>query len=87
MRIILGVLAPDAGEVRWRGQPMNDEIRRRVGCAESGVRRSAYRIVGSDHTSIAIAGDSGTDDAAPRLDRTSCGTLPVPCVRLDVVST
>jgi ABC-2 type transport system ATP-binding protein len=31
MRIILGVLAPDAGEVRWRGQPMNDEIRRRVG--------------------------------------------------------
>jgi ABC-type uncharacterized transport system ATPase subunit len=31
MRIILGVLEPDAGEVRWRGQPMNDEIRRRVG--------------------------------------------------------
>jgi ABC-type multidrug transport system ATPase subunit len=31
MRIILGVLAPDAGEVRWRGQPINDEIRRRVG--------------------------------------------------------
>jgi ABC-2 type transport system ATP-binding protein len=31
MRIILGVLAPDAGEVRWRGQPMNDKIRRRVG--------------------------------------------------------
>ena len=22
MRIILGVLAPDAGEVRWRGQPI-----------------------------------------------------------------
>jgi ABC-type dipeptide/oligopeptide/nickel transport system ATPase subunit len=31
MRIILGVLAPDAGEVRWRGQPMNDEMRKRVG--------------------------------------------------------
>jgi ABC-2 type transport system ATP-binding protein len=31
MRIILGVLAADAGEVRWRGQPMSDEIRRRVG--------------------------------------------------------
>jgi ABC-2 type transport system ATP-binding protein len=31
MRIILGVLAPDAGEVRWRGQLMNDEMRRRVG--------------------------------------------------------
>jgi ABC-type uncharacterized transport system ATPase subunit len=31
MRIVLGVLEPDAGEVRWRGQPMNSEIRRRVG--------------------------------------------------------
>jgi ATPase subunit of ABC transporter with duplicated ATPase domains len=31
MRIILGVLAPDAGEVRWRGQPMNDEIRKYIG--------------------------------------------------------
>jgi ABC-2 type transport system ATP-binding protein len=30
MRIILGVLAPDAGEVRWRGRPV-DEARRRVG--------------------------------------------------------
>jgi ABC-2 type transport system ATP-binding protein len=32
MRIVLGVLAPDAGEVRWRGQPMTDEIRERLGC-------------------------------------------------------
>jgi ABC-2 type transport system ATP-binding protein len=31
MRIILGVLAPDAGAVRWRGQPMTDDMRRRVG--------------------------------------------------------
>jgi ABC-2 type transport system ATP-binding protein len=31
MRIILGVLEPDAGEVRWRGQPMTDEIRKRLG--------------------------------------------------------
>jgi ABC-type uncharacterized transport system ATPase subunit len=31
MRIVLGVLEPDAGEVRWRGQPMDNEIRRRVG--------------------------------------------------------
>jgi ABC-type transport system involved in cytochrome bd biosynthesis fused ATPase/permease subunit len=31
MRIILGVLEPYAGEVRWRGQPMNDQIPRRVG--------------------------------------------------------
>jgi len=31
MRIILGVLEPDAGEVHWRGRAMNDEIRRRTG--------------------------------------------------------
>jgi hypothetical protein len=31
MRIILGVLAPDAGKVRWRGRLMDDEIRTRVG--------------------------------------------------------
>jgi ABC-2 type transport system ATP-binding protein len=31
MRIILGVLAPDAGEVRWRGQPMTDEMRKHIG--------------------------------------------------------
>jgi ABC-2 type transport system ATP-binding protein len=31
MRIILGVLAPDAGEVRWRGRPMDDDMRRRLG--------------------------------------------------------
>jgi ABC-2 type transport system ATP-binding protein len=31
MRIVLGVLAPDAGEVRWRGRPMTDEIRKRLG--------------------------------------------------------
>jgi ABC-2 type transport system ATP-binding protein len=31
MRIILGVLEPDAGEVCWRGRPMTDEIRKRLG--------------------------------------------------------
>jgi ABC-2 type transport system ATP-binding protein len=31
MRIVLGVLAPDAGKVHWRGQPMTDEMRKRVG--------------------------------------------------------
>jgi ABC-2 type transport system ATP-binding protein len=28
MRIILGVLEPDAGQVQWRGQPMTDEMRK-----------------------------------------------------------
>jgi ABC-2 type transport system ATP-binding protein len=31
MRIILGVLEPDAGEVRWRGRPMTAEMRKRIG--------------------------------------------------------
>jgi ABC-2 type transport system ATP-binding protein len=31
MRIVLGVLAPDAGAVRWLGQPLTLETRRRIG--------------------------------------------------------
>jgi ABC-2 type transport system ATP-binding protein len=31
MRIVLGVLAADAGEVRWRGRPIGPEERRRIG--------------------------------------------------------
>jgi ABC-2 type transport system ATP-binding protein len=31
MRIVLGVLEPDAGEVRWRGRPVDVETRRRMG--------------------------------------------------------
>jgi ABC-2 type transport system ATP-binding protein len=31
MRIVLGILAPDAGEVRWRGEPVDSELRRRIG--------------------------------------------------------
>jgi ABC-2 type transport system ATP-binding protein len=31
MRIVLGVLEPDRGEVRWRGRPVDAETRRRFG--------------------------------------------------------
>jgi len=31
MRIVLGVLAADSGEVHWRGQPIGPEERRRIG--------------------------------------------------------
>jgi ABC-2 type transport system ATP-binding protein len=31
MRIVLGVLAPDASEVRWCGRRMNNGLRHRVG--------------------------------------------------------
>jgi ABC-2 type transport system ATP-binding protein len=40
MRIILGVLEPDAGQVRWRGQPMTDEMRKGVGtCPRTTAKR------------------------------------------------
>jgi ABC-type cobalamin/Fe3+-siderophores transport system ATPase subunit len=31
MRIVLGVLKPDAGAVRWFGRPMTDKMRQRAG--------------------------------------------------------
>jgi ABC-2 type transport system ATP-binding protein len=31
MRIALGVLTPDAGQVRWRGEPIDPRVRRRSG--------------------------------------------------------
>ena len=31
MRIVMGVLEPDAGEVRWRGEPLSFGVRRRFG--------------------------------------------------------
>jgi ABC-2 type transport system ATP-binding protein len=31
MRIVLGILEPDAGEVRWHGRPIDENARRRVG--------------------------------------------------------
>lgn len=31
MRIILGILRPDSGEVLWRGEPVNAEMRRKFG--------------------------------------------------------
>ncbi len=31
MRIVLGVLATDAGEVRWDGRPLDLHVRRRIG--------------------------------------------------------
>ena len=31
MRIVLGVLEPDAGEVFWRGRPIDEQTRKRIG--------------------------------------------------------
>jgi ABC-2 type transport system ATP-binding protein len=31
MRIVLGILEPDAGDVRWHGRPIDEDARRRIG--------------------------------------------------------
>ena len=31
MRIVLGVLSADSGEVRWKGSPLDEDVRRRIG--------------------------------------------------------
>jgi len=36
MRIALGVLAADSGEVRWQGRPLDPEVRRRAGDMAEG---------------------------------------------------
>jgi ABC-2 type transport system ATP-binding protein len=51
MRIMLGVLEPDARKARWCGQRMNNELRHRVGhipqdhgqTFSPAVRRSSHR--------------------------------------------
>jgi ABC-type Mn2+/Zn2+ transport system ATPase subunit len=59
MRIILGVLAPDAGEVRWRGQPMNDEIRKRVGYMPEDHGQTFSRRFAAHRIEPADRGDGG----------------------------
>jgi ABC-type uncharacterized transport system ATPase subunit len=55
MRIILGVLAPDAGEVRWRGQPMNDEIRKHIGYLPEDYGQTFFQRCAADRSSWPIA--------------------------------
>jgi ABC-2 type transport system ATP-binding protein len=38
MRVVLGVLAADSGEVRWDGAPIDLENRRRIGYLPRGAR-------------------------------------------------
>jgi ABC-type uncharacterized transport system ATPase subunit len=45
LRIVLGVLEPDRGEVRWRGRPVDAETRRRVGYMPRGPRTNVSSIV------------------------------------------
>jgi ABC-2 type transport system ATP-binding protein len=47
MRIILGVLEPDAGQVRWRGQPMTYEMRKRLGYLPEDHGQTFLRLFAS----------------------------------------
>jgi ABC-2 type transport system ATP-binding protein len=53
MRIILGVLEPDAGEVRWRGRPMNHEMRQRIGYLPEDYGQTFFYTVRLDSESTA----------------------------------
>jgi ABC-type glutathione transport system ATPase component len=88
MRIILGVLEPDAGQVLWCGQRMNDELRHRVGhiaedhgqtfsqrCASVPLVRKQLRLLEQG-----VGGQveqPGSDHAAPPPDLGDRGGVDV----------
>ena len=72
MRIVLGILAPDAGQVRWRGRPLDPASRARIGYMpeERGLYNRmrvadqlAYfaRLHGLDRAAAAAAADAWTE--------------------------
>jgi ABC-type Mn2+/Zn2+ transport system ATPase subunit len=88
MRIILGVLEPDAGEVRWRGRLMDDEIRRRIGylpedhgqtifqrCASVPLMRKQLRLL--EQGVGRQVEQPGSDHAAPPPDLGDRGGVDV----------
>jgi ABC-type Mn2+/Zn2+ transport system ATPase subunit len=80
MRIVLGVLAPDAGEVRWRGQPMTDEMRKHVGYMpeDHGQTFSTQcaRIPGSAAVTLCQLGQQ--PHHPPTHPPCRCGKAPAP---------
>jgi len=68
MRIVLGVLAPDAGEVRWRGRPVDAAVRRRFGYMPE--ERGLYPKMGVRRQLVYLARlhDVPAHDAAARAD-------------------
>ncbi|MGW4501655.1 ABC transporter ATP-binding protein [Micromonospora sp. NPDC004336] len=74
MRIILGVLAPDAGEVSWQGAPLTREVRRRFGYMpeERGLypkmsAREQVTYLGRLHGMTAAAARRSTDALLERV--------------------
>ncbi|RLV54845.1 ATP-binding cassette domain-containing protein [Aeromicrobium phragmitis] len=62
MRIMLGVLEPDAGEVRWQGRPLDREVRRRIGYMPE--ERGLYPRMKAGDQLVYLARLYGLDTAA-----------------------
>jgi len=69
MRVILGVLAPDAGEVRWAGQPLTLSTRRRIGYLPEERGLYPKMKVGSQLTYLARLHGMSATDAKASADR------------------
>ncbi len=64
MRIVLGVMAADAGEVRWAGAPLDFATRRRIGYMPE--ERGLYPRMRCLEQLVYIGGLHGMTDAAAR---------------------
>jgi len=67
MRIIIGVLEPDAGEVRWNGSPLSFGVRSRFGYMPE--ERGLYPKMRVRTHLTYLASLHGVDDAAAAADR------------------
>ena len=79
MRIVLGVLEPDRGEVRWRGRPVDAETRRRFGYMPEDYGQTFFSPVRSDsgHCGASSATSaSRSSTAAQRRNQSLCGAAP-----------
>jgi ABC-type uncharacterized transport system ATPase subunit len=61
MRIVLGVLEPDRGEVRWRGRPVDAETRRRFGYMPEDHGQTFSPLFACLQACHRLAGDAGID--------------------------
>ena len=66
MRIVLGVLEPDRGEVRWRGRPVDAVIRRRFGYMPEDHGRTFSRLFACLQACHRHAGDAGIGACAQK---------------------
>jgi ABC-2 type transport system ATP-binding protein len=62
MRIVLGLLEPDAGEVRWNGRPLDEDVRRRIGYMPE--ERGLYPKMHAGSQLVYLAELHGLDRAA-----------------------